>query len=169
MQQLWFGRLALTGPSAMVGNIFLQLAVEGSSADIRRLAVTTMNSQAPKLPDVINRIVAASLRAYLTKDSAPAKAQAAADDAETKAVSKEGRLCAFLISCAAVGQDVDRAVREKLAVDLVVLSHHPAIGTFMAICAVTAYIEIQEQQDLVLGCRGLTSAKPLRSILTTSQ
>lgn len=113
----------------MVGNIFLHLAVEGVSADIRRLAVSSMNTQAPVLPEVVNRIVSASLKVYLTKSTTPSKAQTLIDETETKAVSKEGRLCAFLISCAAVGEDVDRTIREKLALDLVVVSHHPAIGT----------------------------------------
>lgn len=113
----------------MVGNIFLHLAVDGSSADIRRLAVSSVNAQAPKLPDVVNCIVSASLKAYLTKDNTSSKTQTSNEDTETKAVSKEGRLCAFLISCAAVGEDVDRAARESHALDLIVVSHHPAIGT----------------------------------------
>lgn len=113
--------------SAMVGNIFLHLAVEGSSADIRRLAISSMNTQAPKLPAVINRIVSASLKAHLLKEAAPSKAQAT-EESESKAVSKEGRLCSFLISCAGVGEDVDSAVKEKLVLDLVVVSHHPTIG-----------------------------------------
>ena len=114
--------------SAMVGNLFLYLAVDGSSVDIRRLAVSSMNAQALKLPEVVNRIVPASLKMYLIKESVSAKASS--EEAETKAVSKEGRLYAFLISCAAVGHDVDVSVRENLVLDLLVVSHHPAIGTW---------------------------------------
>ncbi|EKM53603.1 uncharacterized protein PHACADRAFT_125439 [Phanerochaete carnosa HHB-10118-sp] len=112
--------------SAMVGNLFLHLAVDGSSVEIRRLAVSSMNAQAPKLPEVVNRIVSASLKAYLVKESAPARTSG--EEAETKVVSKEGRLCAFLISCAAVGQDVDCSVREDLVLDLLVVSYHTAIA-----------------------------------------
>lgn len=121
-------QLELTACSAMVGNLFLHLAVDGLSVEIRRLAVLSMNAQAPKLPEVVNRIVSASLKAYLVKESAPAKTNG--EDADTKAVSKEGRLCAFLISCAAVGQDLDRSVREHLVLDLLVVSYHPAIGAY---------------------------------------
>ena len=115
--------------SAMVGNIFLHLAVEGSSADIRRLAITSMNAQASKLPEIVNRAVSASLKAHLVKEASPSKAQTS-EDSDSKAVNKEGRLCAFLISCAAVGEDVDVSIRENLVVDLVVVSHHPALGAF---------------------------------------
>ncbi|GJE94641.1 ARM repeat-containing protein [Phanerochaete sordida] len=113
--------------SAMVGNIFLHLAVDSSSVDIRRLAITSMNAQAPKYPEVVSRIVSTSLKAYLVKESASAKVSNG-EDAETKAVSKEGRLCAFLISCAAIGQDIDQSVRESLVLDLLVVSYHPAIA-----------------------------------------
>lgn len=113
----------------MVGNIFLHLAVDSSSVDIRRLAITSMNAQAPKYPEVVSRIVSTSLKAYLVKESASAKVSNG-EDAETKAVSKEGRLCAFLISCAAIGQDIDQSVRESLVLDLLVVSYHPAIGAY---------------------------------------
>jgi hypothetical protein len=112
----------------MVGSIFLHLAVEASSADIRRAAISSMNAQASQLPEVTNRIASTSLQAYLTKESVATKTLTTSEDAETKAVSKDSRLCAFLISCAAVGANVEQSVRETLVLDLIVVSHHPTLG-----------------------------------------
>ena len=129
--------------SAMVGNVFLHLAVEGSTVDIRRIAVSAMNAIAPKHPQVINRVVSASLKAYLTKAVAPpTKAQTSTEETETKTVSKEGRLSAFLISCAAVGADVEQSVRESLVLDLLIVSYHPAISTSIRFPACSSLTDI---------------------------
>lgn len=114
--------------SALFGNIFLHLAVDGPSVDIRRLALASLTKQASQSPEIVARIVSAALKVYLTKESTPTKTSITIDDTDTKQVSKEGRLCAFLLTCAATGEDVEVSIREKLVVELIVISHHSALG-----------------------------------------
>ncbi|PSR76114.1 hypothetical protein PHLCEN_2v8664 [Hermanssonia centrifuga] len=113
---------------AMLGLVFLHLAVESSSADIRRSAVGSLASLSLKQPELVNNMVGAALELYLSKEKASSKKSANGEEVEPKVTNTEGRLCAFLLACGSFAEDVEREKREILLVKLVILAHHPIIA-----------------------------------------
>ncbi len=112
----------------MLGLVFLHLAVESSSADIRRSAVGSLASLSLKQPELVNNMVGAALELYLSKEKASSKKSANGEEVEPKVTNTDGRLCAFLLACGSFAEDVEREKREILLVKLVILAHHPIIG-----------------------------------------
>ena len=115
--------------SSMLGSVFLHLATESISTDVRRATLATLADQASKQPELTHRLVSLALVSHLEKEKHKhVKHVPSADDEDVKVVSTDGRLCAFYLSCGSLGADLDPAKREPLLVDLVVLGHHPAIS-----------------------------------------
>ncbi|RDX47550.1 ARM repeat-containing protein [Lentinus brumalis] len=107
-----------------LGSIFLHLAVEGSSPHVRRSTLSTVERLASTLPEHINLSALAATSAYLSREKPHSKAAAASDDQDT-APSKEARIPAFLLACAAFGEDCPQDIKERLLWDWVVVAHHP--------------------------------------------
>lgn len=113
----------------MLGSVFLHLAVDSSSTDIRRSTLATLSLQTSKHPELVNHLVSLALVSRLTREkSTLTKPVAPSEEGEVKILNTETRLCAFLLTCAAFGPDLDNSIREILLVNLVVLGHHPAVG-----------------------------------------
>lgn len=143
--------------SIQIGLCFLHLAVDGASPDIRRAVVKALELDVVQEPELVSHVVKEALEAWLPKD----KGKIVTGSEETEAQDhKQGRLVSFLGSAAAMGEDVDLAVRENLMAEFVVLGHHAAICTSQALLfrmILTAF----KMQVVVLGRRGSNFARKL--------
>ncbi|PCH35750.1 ARM repeat-containing protein [Wolfiporia cocos MD-104 SS10] len=111
----------------MMGLIFLHLAAESRESQIRRATIAALEALAGKLPELVVKIVNASLTAYLTKGPVQSKASNGVTD-ETETVTRtEGRLAAFILSAASFSDDCTEPVRRESLTKLVVSAHHPAL------------------------------------------
>ena len=111
----------------MLGSVFLHLATESASTEVRRATLAILAGQAAKQPELTHRLVSLALLSHLGKEKAKhTKHAAAVDEEDVKTTNTDGRLCAFYLSCGSLGADLDPARREPLLVDLVVLGHHPS-------------------------------------------
>ncbi len=117
----------LTFCSTLLGSVFLHLASNGSSTEVRRSTLTVLSTLASKQPELVNHLVSSALTTRLSIP-APTRAAVNSDDVEIKTTKPESRFCPFLLTCSAFGDTVDQATREPLLVNLVVLGHHPAVG-----------------------------------------
>ncbi|KAI0710312.1 ARM repeat-containing protein [Cerioporus squamosus] len=107
-----------------LGSIFLHLAVEGSSPQIRRSTLSTVERLASTLPEHINLSALAATSAHLSREKPHSKTAIASDDQDTSP-NKEARLPAFLLACAAFADDCPQDIKERLLWDWVVVAHHP--------------------------------------------
>ena len=130
----------LKHPRLAFGSTFLHLAVESSSTETRRLALTSLSQLAGQATELIGSVVSESLSSYLSKSKAAPVNGDAADEGSTKKIKHDSRLCAYFLTCAGVGADADRSAREELLVGLVVLGHHPSLG--MVLLALFSVLEL---------------------------
>ncbi|OBZ65072.1 Translational activator GCN1 [Grifola frondosa] len=111
---------------AMMGMIFLHLAVESSSSHIRRSVIASLELLTTQLPELVTDSVTAAMTTYLSKERSKA-ANGAGDDSEPS-INKESRLSAVVLACAAFADDCSHETREKLLIKFIVLAHHSAAG-----------------------------------------
>ena len=107
----------------MLGSIFLHLSVEGSSSNVRRTALTTVERLAARLPEHINLAGISAVSAYVSKDRTPTKASGA--DEQDALTSKEARLPTFMLACAAFAEDCPADIKQRMLWEWVLAAHHP--------------------------------------------
>ena len=107
--------------SALFGSIFLHLAVESSSPDLRRAVNASLTQLASQEPEALVRSASGAISALLTKVKQAGEEQAIA--------AKSGRLVAFILACASFGDSGEAEFRQRTLVDLLVLAHHPLLCT----------------------------------------
>lgn len=114
----------LTDSSALLGAVFIHLAVESSSPHTRRSTLSTLERLAATAPEHLNLANLAAVSSYLSHDKISAKTAATSDEPE-RTVNKETRLPAFILACAAFADDCPLDVKERLLWDWVIVAHHP--------------------------------------------
>ncbi|RPD57344.1 ARM repeat-containing protein [Lentinus tigrinus ALCF2SS1-7] len=107
-----------------LGSIFLHLAVEGSSPQIRRSTLSTVERLASTLPEHINLAALAAASTYFSREKPRSKATAANDEQDTTP-RKEERLPAFFLACTALGEDCPEDIKARLLWDWDIVAHHP--------------------------------------------
>ncbi|KAI0764358.1 ARM repeat-containing protein [Trametes elegans] len=110
----------------MVGLIFLHLAIESSSPQVRRSTMTTLERLTGTQPELTSLAVLAAVTSYFSKNQHVSSKPAATngDVPETRA-SKESRLSALILTSGAFGEDCPQDVKERLVSDFVLVAHHP--------------------------------------------
>ncbi|KAI0800349.1 ARM repeat-containing protein [Fomes fomentarius] len=106
----------------LLGSIFLHLAIESSSPHVRRSTITTLERLAATLPEHVNLAALAAASAFLSREKP--KPSATGDEQESTS-TKEGRLPAFILACAAFGDDCPQDIKERLLWDWTIVAHHP--------------------------------------------
>lgn len=107
----------------MLGSIFLQLSVESSSPNVRRTVLRTIERLAVTLPEHINLAGVSAVSAYFSKAKTLAKASNPED--QDNSASKDTRLPAFMLACAAFADDCPVDIKQRLLWDWVLVAHHP--------------------------------------------
>ncbi len=116
--------------STLLGSIFLHLAIESSSPQVRRSTINTLERLAATLPEHVNLAALAAASAFLSREKP--KLSAAGDEQESTS-TKEGRLPAFILACAAFGDDCPQDIKERLLWDWAIVAHHPGPSEYQRI------------------------------------
>ena len=120
-----------------LGAVFVHLAVHTTFSDVRRATTGMLAEAVMKRPQLLNAVLRDALTASLTKSVAsgkpsgtPASSFPPGEEQEKPVADKRGRYAAILLACASLGEGgLEKAAREVLIVNWVVLAHHPAICT----------------------------------------
>ena len=108
--------------------VFLHLAVDSPSSQIRRSTIAVLESASLIQPQLVSQIVRESLTASLSREKpSSSKAAVVPEDENEKPSHKQARLVAFLASVGSIGEGIDLAIRENILVELSILGHHPII------------------------------------------
>ncbi|KAK0434719.1 hypothetical protein EV421DRAFT_1909191 [Armillaria borealis] len=118
---LQFG--CLSSNRLQVGNVFLHLSVNGSSADIRRDVNRAIESSVSKFPELTSHLVRDALVVF-TARGLPSTTKV---DGVPVPWNKHPRLAALLLSSVAFPADCDAAVREREVVEALIVAHHELI------------------------------------------
>ena len=97
----------------MLGSIFLHLAIESSSPQIRRSTYSTIERLATTLPEHVNASVLAACAAYLSREKTVTKANGAGEEQDSSA-NKEARLPAFMLASAAFREDCPVDIKQRM-------------------------------------------------------
>ena len=111
----------------MLGLSLLHLAVEGRTPEFRRIVVTVLSEFTPEHPELLNEVVSSALDAYLRRDKLTPKVNQVGEDTSLSVKNQESKLSSLLLTCAAFGDSIDRALRESSLIRLIILGHHPAV------------------------------------------
>ncbi|KAH0828924.1 armadillo-type protein [Lanmaoa asiatica] len=118
------------------GAVFVHLAVQTTSADVRRATTGMLADAVTTRPQLLNAVLRDALTASFTKPAASRpsvpSSSTPGEEQEKPVVDKQRRYAAVLLACASFGDDgqdgrLDKTTREALIVDWVVLAHHPVI------------------------------------------
>lgn len=105
------------------GLIFVHLAVDGHTPEIRKLVNETLvrlNSSSPRL---VNMLIRDALTTFLSKGiPPPAKG---AESGEPVQWTKHSRVASLLIGCVTFEESVTAEEREAFVVALLTIAHHP--------------------------------------------
>jgi len=116
----------LTCCRTALGSIFLHLAVDGQTPDIRRQVNASVAEQADRNPVLINRILREALRSFLSKGP-PAPLKVSQEEGADQTWNKHARVSSLLFSGVSFKDDVDKPTRHQIVSDLVVLTHHSLV------------------------------------------
>ena len=111
---------------SQLGLVLLHLSLHSTSSDTRRAVLAAIERSAQQSPLLINSVIRESLRTLLSRETAIDTANV---EAAQSSLSKSGRLSTVLYHCVAFDDRLDISDREKLLVELIVLSHHRLAGT----------------------------------------
>ncbi len=103
-----------------IGLALIHLVFDSSHHEIRREALASITSVAKRSPKIISRIIRESLKTWLNNP----KLTSESDDVIQKSRDIGRLLSATLVR----GPDIDSPTLEDIAVDFVVLAHHPEIN-----------------------------------------
>ena len=84
-----------------------------------------MERLATSLPEHVNLAALGAASAYLSRDPKTLAKAAAAPEEQENTSNREARLPAFILACAAFGDDCPADIKERLLWDWVVVTHHP--------------------------------------------
>nr|ODN81184.1 50S small subunit ribosomal protein L19 [Cryptococcus depauperatus CBS 7841] len=112
-----------------VGLAFIHLTFDSKISRIKRDILSSLSELARQKPQVISDIIRLALHSWLsTQDKRRAAQKANASDEGDQIVSKSQDIGRLLSAIFVVGPDIKRPVLEDLAVDYIVLTHHPEIS-----------------------------------------
>lgn len=95
--------------------------------EIRRLAVTVLETENATLPFLVNRVVRESLTTLLSRDKQKTTNGTATDIEDQALHMRQERLVFLLSACAAFAADAPLADKQSLIAELVILAHHSDI------------------------------------------
>lgn len=112
-----------------IGSVFIHLAVNGSTPQLRRDTLSALERLSTSLPEAVNRVARDALVAFISKDDLKKAKVANGDDAhEDRApANRQMRLSNLLYTCAAFGDAADPGLKQRLLADLVVVAHHAGV------------------------------------------
>lgn len=106
------------------GLALIHLAFESKHSDIRRLTASVIADLAKAHPRIVSHVVRDSLASWLQRQDTKAKTKKVDED---EVVESKSRDIGKLLSAVFQVSD-DKSVNEDIAVDFVVLAHHPEIN-----------------------------------------
>ena len=112
-----------------VGSTLIHLAFESKSSEVRRITTTSISDLAKAHPRLISHLIRDSLRHWLQVQDARAPKVRKADEEEI--VESKSRDIGKLLSAVfhhSNTSNTDKAICEDIAVDYIVLAHHPEIN-----------------------------------------
>ncbi|CDZ97184.1 Protein containing adaptin N-terminal region [Phaffia rhodozyma] len=111
-----------------VGLAFIHLILASSNHQIRQDAIVALRSGANRRFKIYNRIVRDSLKAYfLSKESTPSKV--VAEETEVNSETRAKQLLQILHTAVSFPEETFEEVKEDALVELVILAHHPELGS----------------------------------------
>ncbi|WWC61174.1 uncharacterized protein I303_103754 [Kwoniella dejecticola CBS 10117] len=113
-----------------IGLTFIHLAFDSKSKNTRRDTLAVLSHLVKRNPKQVSRIVREALKVWLKmhdERKAVTKLKASAEDDET-VVSKSRDIGRLLSAIFVSAPDTEKTLLEDLAVDYIVLAHHPEIG-----------------------------------------
>jgi hypothetical protein len=159
--------------SVQIGLAFLHLAVTSQIPQVRRAVIKALEVGVANQPQIVNRIVRESLAGSLVRDKlSTSKTPVTLGEQPEVSLRRQARLLAFLFSAAAIGEDVDRSIRENLMTELIVLGHHPAICRLQVYHPKTAQLIFwgdhhQVEARAKRGSSYVRKLEPIHTILST--
>ena len=119
--------------------MFIHLAVHVAFVGLRRETLIAIKAAARARPQLVSAVLRDALTVPLGKFGTSRLGHGEEE------VDKRGRYTAVLLACATVGGDaegqstgqLDKAAKETLIVDWLVLAHHPAICAFLFVFYLT--------------------------------
>ncbi|KAK7051190.1 translational activator of GCN4 [Paramarasmius palmivorus] len=98
-----------------LGSVFLHLAVNGTSSEVRRNVITVLEATTVLYPKLSSNMVRDTVAVHLLR--------ATANDAP----AKTSRLATLLLSTVPASAEVDDETREQVVVDALILAHHQLV------------------------------------------
>ncbi|WVQ78061.1 hypothetical protein IAT38_000142 [Cryptococcus sp. DSM 104549] len=124
------GKINTEAARIAIGSAFIHLTFESKSSTVRRDTCTVLSLLAKSQPQLISLIIREALQSWLRAHDARRSAallKPTADD-ESAVTSKTRDIGRLLAAIFVAGEGVSKKVLEDLAVDFIVLAHHPEIG-----------------------------------------
>ncbi|KAF9012742.1 armadillo-type protein [Cyathus striatus] len=110
---------------AQLGLVFVHLALDGHSPDIRKDVYKVLEASTARVPQLTNLVMCDALNVFLARGPPTPKVSSPED--QPQPWNKHSRLAALLLSAVNFEEGVDQATREDLAVNLVIIGHHQLI------------------------------------------
>jgi hypothetical protein len=119
----------LTQYRVQIGSVFMHLAVNGSTPQLRRDTLSALERLSTTFPEVVNRVARDALVTFISKeDQAKFKTASSDDSQDDRApVNRQMRLSSLLYTCATFGDDTDVGLKQRLLADLVIIAHHAGV------------------------------------------
>ncbi|KAF9047662.1 armadillo-type protein [Panaeolus papilionaceus] len=108
-----------------LGLLFVHLALEGHSSNVRRDINDTVVAGVKSLPKLAPAIIREAVSAFCTR-GLPSPAKGLAEDTPV-AWNKHARLSAILLSSATFEQGVEQSVKEHAIIQLILIAHHDLV------------------------------------------
>jgi len=114
---------------SQLGLVFLHLALDGSTPEIRQATQTAVAESTARLPQLTNCVIRDSVNTFISRGPPASKAASSAEDL-AKPWNDHARLSALLLSSVSFDVDLDLTIREDLIVELIVIGHHDLVCMF---------------------------------------
>lgn len=109
-------------PRTQLGSVYIHLAVDGGSPDIRRKTVESAELMAKKHPMLISQVIHDAASAFVIRDRPTRK------DEDAVPWNKHIRLSGLLLGSVAFDASTEPSIRQNAAAALLILSHHALIS-----------------------------------------
>lgn len=117
--------------SVQIGLVFVHVAANSLTPDIRRSVYDIVEKSSVSLPRVTNSTIRDAISVFVARGP-PSTASSSADEQVTW--NKHATLSSLLVSSVAFGPEADVAVREESVVEMLILAHHSLICSLMSHC-----------------------------------
>lgn len=111
-----------------LGLAFIHLATQSKHLSVRKLAVSTLEAQNTRTPQLLNDIIRVAIPVHLTRTAEREKSKAPElNDDVVQRQNLTRSLVPVLSACAAFADEDELLEKERLITDLVLLAHQPEI------------------------------------------